>query len=54
MIEYVRTVRTPFTVDASIWDIVWEAAAGYLNGKSGISESVESIVNRIQIYLYEQ
>ena len=47
-------LHTPFTVDASIWQILEEEGLGYLKGKQGLEESVDAIASRIQLYLYEQ
>ena len=47
-------LHTPFTVDASIWEIIEEEALGYLKGAKSLNESVDGIAGRIQLYLYEQ
>ena len=47
-------LHTPFTVDASIWEIIEEEALGYLKGAKSLIESVDGIAGRIQLYLYEQ
>jgi|GEM_PF-2203998 len=54
MIAYVKTVHTPFMVDASVWDIIEDEAIRYLNGKRELAESVDAIADKLQLYLYEQ
>ncbi len=54
MIQFVKEgVHTPFTVDESIWEIIREEALGYLLGDKELEDSVDAIVNRTQLYLYE-
>ncbi|MDE6873361.1 MAG: hypothetical protein K2P87_02755 [Lachnospiraceae bacterium] len=54
MTEKTKEADTPFTVDASIWETIENEAVGYLRGEKGIEESVDAIVSRIWLYLYEQ
>jgi len=54
MIAYVRKVDKPFTVEGYLWDIMMDEAMGYLNGKKSLEASVDVVVERIQLYLYEQ
>ena len=55
MLRHIKEeLHTPFTVDASIWEIIEEEALGYLKGAKSLNESVDGIVGRIQLYLYEQ
>ena len=55
MLRHIKEeLHTPFTVDASIWEIIEEEALGYLKGSKSLNESVDGIAERIQLYLYEQ
>ncbi len=54
MIEIVKKAYTPFMVDESIWQIIEEESIGYLKGNRELTESVDAIASRIQLYLYEQ
>lgn len=54
MIEYVRKVDTPFSVDVNIYDIMLEEAMGYLTDKHSLAESAKAAASKIQLYLYEQ
>ncbi len=47
-------LRTPFTVEETIWKIIEEESIGYLKGDRELKESVNAITSRIQLYLYEQ
>ncbi len=54
MIEIVKKACTPFTVDESIWQIIEEESIKYLKENRELTESVDAIASRIQLYLYEQ
>lgn len=54
MTAKVKQTDTPFTVDASVWEIIKDEAVEYLKGRKGLGESVDAIASRIQLYLYEQ
>ncbi len=55
MIQIVKEkLHTPFTVDASVWQIIEEEGLEYLKGKQNLEDSVDAIASRIQLYLYEQ
>ncbi|MDE7327201.1 MAG: ABC transporter substrate-binding protein [Lachnospiraceae bacterium] len=53
MIQIVKEVHTPFTMDDSIWEIFRTAGEDYLKGNKDLGKSVEEIAERIQLYLYE-
>lgn len=54
MIEQIKEIKTPFTREESVWEILRDAADGYLKGTKSLNESVDEVTNRIQMYLYEQ
>ena len=55
MIQIVKEkLHTPFTVDASVWQILEEEGLGYFKGKKSLEDSVDAIASRVQLYLYEQ
>ncbi len=54
MIAYVKKVDEPFMPEGNLWDIMMEGAMAYLNGKQSLEESVEAVVGKIQLYIYEQ
>ena len=54
MIQIAKEVHTPFTVDASIWQIIESESLGYLREEKSLEECVDAIVSRVQLYLYEQ
>ncbi len=54
MIQIAKEVHTPFTVDASIWQIIESESLGYLREEKSLEECVDAIASRIQLYLYEQ
>ena len=54
MIAYVKKVDEPFMPEGYLWDIMMEGAMEYLNGKQSLEASVEAVVGRIQLYIYEQ
>ena len=54
MIQIAKEVHTLFTVDASVWQIIQEEAIKYLKDQKTLEECVDTIANRIQLYLYEQ
>ncbi len=47
-------LHTPFTVEETLWRIIEEESIEYLKGNRELTESVNAITNRIQLYLYEQ
>ncbi len=54
MIQIVKEVHTPFTVDASIWQIIESESLRYLREEKSLEECVDAIASRVQLYLYEQ
>ncbi len=54
MIQITKQVHTPFTVDKAIWEIIESESLGYLREEKSLDDSVDAIVSRIQLYLYEQ
>lgn len=54
MIQIAKEVHTPFTVDASVWQIIESESLGYLRGEKNLEECVDAIASRVQLYLYEQ
>ena len=54
MIQIVKQVHTPFTVDKAIWEIIEKESMAYLKEEKSLDNSVDAIASRIQLYLYEQ
>lgn len=54
LVEQIKKVKTPFTRDENVWEILWDAAADYLQGTKNLDAAVDEVVSRIQMYLYEQ
>ncbi len=53
MVQIVKEVNTPFSIDYSIWEIIRTVGEDYLKGNKDLDKSVEEIASRIQLYLYE-
>ena len=53
MVQIVKEVNTPFSIDYSIWEIIRTVGEEYLKGNKDLDKSVEEIASRIQLYLYE-
>ncbi len=53
MIKIVEEAVIPVTVEENVWEIISDIAEDYLEGTKGLDESVDGIVNRLQLYLYE-
>ena len=49
-----KNVSTPFTVNASVWQIIENESVEYLKGEKGLEECVDVIASRVQLYLYEE
>ena len=54
MIGIAKNVSTPFTVNASVWQIIENESVEYLKGEKGLEECVDVIASRVQLYLYEE
>ena len=54
MVDVVRKVHEPVTIEGSVWEILLEVAGNYLSDKKGLDESVDEFVSRLQLYLFEQ
>ena len=54
MIGIAENVSTPFTVNASVWQIIENESVEYLKGEKGLEECVDVIASRVQLYLYEE
>ncbi len=54
MVEVVKRLHTPFTVEESVWEIISGVGEDYLKGKKNLDESVDEVVSRLQLYFYEQ
>lgn len=54
MIGIAKNVSMPFTVNASVWQIIENESVEYLKGEKGLEECVDVIASRVQLYLYEE
>ena len=54
MVDVVKKLHEPVTIEGSVWEILLEVAGNYLSDKKGLDESVDEFVSRLQLYLFEQ
>ena len=54
MIQMVKEAHQPVTIEENIWEILLDTSQGYLQGTKELKESVDEMVSRLQLYLYEQ